>query len=472
MDRRSFLTGSTCALAAFALPHESREIALTPFHIQIDFGRTLGRVPANFTGLGYEISSVAIPGLLSPANRTYIDMVRTVGQHGVVRIGGITSDYASFQPDGKPISSPKATVINSASLRDLSGFLDAIGWKLIWGLNLGSGTEQEAVQEAQAVSSILGHKVLAFQIGNEPDAFVHEGHRAQGYGYEQYLQEYRRYKGAIRARLPEAPFAGPDVAGNTDWAVRFAKDEGHDLALLTHHYYRGGARNPESSLQELLAPDPRLGPMLDAMRAASQEAGIPYRIVETNSFSGGGKRGVSDTFGSALWALDYMLTLAAHGAAGLNMETGMNQHGFISPYSPIMDDQLGHYTAAPDYYGMLAFAQFAGGERLRTDYDASGLNATVYAVKRDGNVIIAIVNKDDARAAKANIAVGNEFQRATVARLAGPSLDSKTGVILGGSSVSAAGQWRTSAAESIHFHRVCSIHVPAGSAALVALYGK
>jgi hypothetical protein len=38
------------------------------------------------------------------------------------------------------------------------------------------------------------------------------------------------------------------------------------------------------------------------MRAASKSSGVPYCICETNSFSGGVRSGVSDTFGAALSA--------------------------------------------------------------------------------------------------------------------------------------------------------------------------
>ncbi len=70
-------------------------------------------------------------------------------------------------------------------------------------------------------------KLLAFEIGNEPDLFGRgTRHRPKTYNYEVFLQEFRRYKSAIRARLPNAPFAGPDVAGATDWVTRFAADEG------------------------------------------------------------------------------------------------------------------------------------------------------------------------------------------------------------------------------------------------------
>ena len=56
-------------------------------------------------------------------------------------------------------------------------------------------------------------------------------------------------------------------------------------------------------------------------QADAQAARVPWRMCETQSFSGGGKAGVSDTFASALWALDYLFVLAGYGCAGVNMET-------------------------------------------------------------------------------------------------------------------------------------------------------
>ena len=180
---------------------------------------------------------------------------------------------------------------------------------------------------------------------------------------------------------------------------------------------------------------------------------------------------MSDTFGSALWTLDYMLTLASHGASGVNMETGINQLDFISPYSPIMDDQHGDYTAAPDYYGMLAFSSFSGGERLAVDYDSAGLNATVYAVKRQGNAVVAIVNKDR-RPAEAHISAANQFRRTAVMRLTGPSLASKSGGKFGDSTVNAEGRWRAANAEPVRAKHGYSLRVPAASAAIMTLYGN
>ena len=126
--------------------------------------------------------------------------------------------------------------------------------------------------------------------------------------------------------MPAIPLAGPDVAVLTDWVTEFAADEGKDVALLTRHYYRE-SQNPASTIDKLLSVDPNLQPMLHQMRAASQSCGAPYRICEANSFSGGGKPGVSDTLASALWVLDYMFTLAACGCSGINISSDTNVSG-------------------------------------------------------------------------------------------------------------------------------------------------
>ena len=477
MNRREFLASATCLAVSGPRTRRSGAVADDSggaegvVRVKVNTRRPLGTTPADFVGLGYEISSVARVGLLSAQNRNYVKLVRTLGASGVIRVGGNTSDFSRFVPGGESVSAPKGTVMNEARLRELGSFLEATGWRLIWGLNLGGGTEHEAVEEARAVMAVAKDKLLAFEIGNEPDLFDRStAHRPEGYTYESYLSEYRRYKAAIRAELPSATFAGPDVAAATDWVTRFAVDEGNDLKLLTHHYYRDCAK-PTSTLDELLHTDPKLGPQLAELRAASMSSHVPYRICETNSFCGGGKPGVSDTFGSALWALDYMFTLASAGAAGVNMETGVNQLGFISSYSPIGDDEHGTYSARPEYYGLLAFAQSGMGQRVEVDFDAQGGNLTAYAVLRDQKrLVLTLINKGAMGEKSVSIEAERKFRRANVLRLAGPSLESRQGVMLGGSAVSAGGDWKARVVEALAIRReVCEVRVPAASAAMVML---
>jgi hypothetical protein len=478
MNRRAFLANAGLLIPAGLVRHSfatntSSSSPTTPLHI--DLTRTGASIPADFIGLGYEISSVARPGLLSATNSAYVQLVRTLGKRGVIRIGGNTADYASYSANGAPASVAEGkggSVVNDAVLRDLGGFLKATGWQLIWALNLGSGTVENAVEAARAVTRVAGDHLLAFEIGNEPDLFSYNPHRQRSYGYNDYLREFRQYREALQKAIPGIPFAAPDAATATDWVTRFAKDERSNIKLLTEHYYRDGAKNPTSTIDELLHPDPKLTKMLQKLKAASESSGLPYRICETNSFYGGGKPGVSDTFASALWVLDFMFTLASAGCAGVNMETGVNQLGFISHYSPIGDDGHGHFWAAPEYYGLLAFAQAGVGRFVGCSIDARGKNIAAYATQPDAtHVIVTIINKEPGYDAKVVIRHDSlRSQPAHVVRLSGPSLESKSGVTLGGAEVSATGAWRSARAISIASNNTgLTLDVPHASALVATL---
>jgi hypothetical protein len=500
VNRRHFIEGFMGLFGvplSGAAPGLAQRAKTKAIHVGIDTRRKQGRIPDDFTGLGYEISSVAIPGLLSDKNRAYVQLVRGLGANGIIRVGGITSDSASFAPDAVASSAAKSTVINTANLRELGAFLDATGWRLIWGLNLGSGDMKNAAEEAVAVTAAVKDKLLAFEIGNEPDGFAGDAlsaHRPKNYAYGDYLKEFSAYKAAVRSKLPDAPFAGPDASWATDWVSRFAADEGNDLKLLTRHYYRAGANNPY--LDKLIGAGPDISPgqraeyeargnnnkidllmredtsirgMLQELSAAASAAHVPFRICEANSFYGGGQPGASDRFVSALWVLDFMWTLAYGGAAGVNMQTGINHLDFVSYYSPIGNDANGAVSIGPEYYGILAFAQAGKGERIALDYDAVGMNLTAYAVLVDhGHLMVTFINKDQNADADITMTTGRTFQKATALRLKGLALDSADNVTLGGSVVAADGRWQPTDVESLHaIGGVGEIHVPGASAAIV-----
>jgi hypothetical protein len=472
MNRRQFMRNSACAaitLAARAVLGSDKPI----IGVRVRSGPPVASISPDFLGLGYEISSVARPGLLSRTNDVYVQLVRTLGFDGVIRVGGNTADYARYNPAAQAVSSPFGTVVNNAVLQELGGFLQATGWKLIWALNLGRGSEADAIAEARAVLAVAGERLLAFEIGNEPDLFPHAKHRPTSYGYEPWLADYRRYKTALRAQLPGIPLAGPDVAGKTDWVTRFGADEGKDAVLLTHHYYREG-QNPGSTIEKLLGVDPKLQAQLERLRAASQSCGVPYRICEVNSFSGGGRPGVSDTLAAALWVLDYMFTLASNGCSGVNMETGVNQLGFISSYSPISDDEQGHHSATPEYYGMLAFSLAGRGDLLAVETDVRTSEMKAYATRsKEGGLVFTLINKGEIASVlhlDTRMDTGSQSRDASVIRLSGPAVDAKTGIMLGGAEVTSRGTWKATNAQVLPVREgQLMLPMPAASAAIVSI---
>jgi len=461
-DRRIFMAvaGAGLALAPLGARAQTSAVQMT---LTLQPQKRLHVIPADFMGLGYEITTIASPEILSGRNHTYVQLVKNLGHRGVVRVGGNTSDFSSYDARGTPQDFPRGTVINEMGLRQLRGFLDAVNWNCIWGLNLGSDKLDNAVAEARAVCAIVGPRLLALEIGNEPDLFARAGHRSGDWTYDRWHQEYTRAKAAVRAVVPHAVFAGPDQAGNGDWIAQYARDEGHDAVLLTAHHYITGQANPTATVDTMLQPDPRYEAVLPNFAAASKAANLPWRICETASYSGGGKLGASDSFAAGLWVLDYLYVLAMAGCAGVNMETGVNHLGWVSYYTPIGDDTHGTFTAAPEYYGLLAFAQ-AGGTLIGAALSGAPATLTAYATQpRQGETVLTVINKDRAQAAAVNVEGAKGAGR--VMRLEAPSVVSRSEVTLGGAGVGANGVWKGTARETLAAG--AQLQVPAASAAVV-----
>ncbi|HEX4264216.1 MAG TPA: glycosyl hydrolase family protein [Verrucomicrobiae bacterium] len=440
--------------------------------IQIEPQTVMSRISPDFIGFGYETSAAAQSNYFSPDNTTLVYLYRNLSPHGLIRVGGNISDHTRYEPDGVATvqTETNVTVINRRNLQDLAGFARATGWRVMWGLNLGTGSREAAVQEAQEVAGILGDSLQSFEIGNEVD--IHGRYTLKYHDFNSYYSNYLAYKESIRAALPSAKFSGPDVAGNLGWLLNFATNEGRDISLLTHHYYRTGAKTPGATIENLLKLDDGWQSKLQRLQGVSRSSGFPFRINEINSFYGGGKAGVSDTFASALWVLDYMFQVATFGGDGVNMETDINQLGWISHYSPIIHDSAGKCHARPEYYGMLAFALAGKGDLLKLTTDAKAeINVSAYATRHgDGSLWITVVNKDLSRDAAVAIVLPSNYAAAEVFRLKAPSVTSTNQVSLAGREVSLEGEWNPEKPQKVTVKGGnAEVSVPHASAMLLRL---
>lgn len=440
--------------------------------IQIHAESIVSRISRDFIGFGYETSAVAQSNYFSADNTTLIRLYRNLSPHGLIRIGGNVSDHTRYDPDRVATvqTETNVTVINRRNLQDLAGFARATGWRVMWGLNLGTGSREAAVQEAEAVAGILRNHLQSFEIGNEVD--IHGRYTLKYRDFSSYYSNYLAYKTSIRAALPSANFSGPDVANNLDWLLTFATNEAKDISLLTRHYYRTGAKTPNATIENLLKTDDGWQSKLSQLQSISHYSGVPFRINEVNSFYGGGKAGVSDTFASALWVLDYMFQIATYGGDGVNMETDINQLGWISHYSPIIHDADGTCHVRPEYYGMLAFALGGRGDLLKLTLDKKGeINLSGYATKADHRSLwVTIVNKDLSRDATVTVALPSEYAKVEVFPLEAPDITSTNHVSLAGAQVSSDGKWTPGPPQKFPTSAgVAEIPVPHASATLLRL---
>lgn len=89
-------------------------------------------------------------------------------------------------------------------------------------------------------------------------------------------------------------------------------------------YGVGSPVNPQDTFQGFLSHKSGINivaPYLNSTNFA-QATGKPFIMMETNSASCGGLPGLSDSFGAALWALDYGLQMAYSNFSGAMLHVG------------------------------------------------------------------------------------------------------------------------------------------------------
>ncbi len=451
MDRRKLIAGgaATYLLARTTGLAPAQGVKSGAASLSLDPAGPRILIPADYTGLSYESAQLANPGYFSRDNTRLIALVRQLGERGVLRLGGSTSDYDTWKPEHAPrqaqddgpvnpdngASATMRAVISETAIDELRGFLDATGWTAIYGIDLGHASPESAAEEAAYVVSKLGPRLLALQIGNEPDLFSRDI-RPSTYDYADYFREWRNFADAIRRRTPDAPLAGPDISNVVSWVDQFAR-QGAGIRMLTSHYYaEGPPESPDSDIVHLLRPDADLEKQMRHLVDVAKSVHVPYRMSEGNSCYNGGKAGVSNAFASALWGAEFMLLLAQLGVSGINFHGG--GQGF---YTPIARGGSTPFEVRPLYYGMLLWRCFASGSLIPCRFDAGGVNATAYAcIDSKRRLALAILNKDLHRDLKLRLH-GDVFNAASrQMALTAPHADSTSDVTLGGEAVSG-GQW-------------------------------
>ena len=455
-DRRSFLLTCAGLFGIAVLPPELRGASRAENELSVDFGAPGQRIPESFLGLSFETAGLLSGEIFSSTNQSLISLIRGLGPKGVIRIGGNSSDRPALR---------KGLTCNRAHIEQLSDFLSAIGWQLIYGLDLGSGKAEQAAAEAEMVAQVVGSNLLAFQFGNEPDLFRLDV-RKSNYAVSDYLVEWREFLNALRRRIPGAPLAGPDIAYDTSWLGPFIHAFGSELVFLTCHYYNEGpASSSDVTMERMLVSDGMLAKIIDSVAGYTAGSGLKIRMAETNSVYGGGKPGISDTFGAALWGIDVMFTLAEAGWLGINFHGGGGNY-----YSPIAQNSSGSYEPRPLYYAMLLFAYTGRGSLVPIHNQGTALRAFAIRGTRDEHRVV-LINKDLAQNAQVRIAT--QGKKATVLRLTAPSADSKTGITLGAAPVDLNGNWAARVVESVKLKSDrLVVGVPAASAAVVQIHAK
>jgi len=461
--------------------------------VTIDPSAPGSAVPAGFVGLSIEYPALEAyagsdPSSLDPV---FEQLVRNVapGQAPVLRIGGNSADRAWWPVAGASRPPGVTFDVTRQWLEVTRALAQQLGAHLILGLNLEQDSPQLAAAEARALISGVGeHSVRALELGNEPDLYpafpwyTSAGHavfgRSKSYDEAAFTRDFAGFTGA----LPRVPLAGPSLSGMmwTRDLGQFLAAEPH-LGLVTLHRYplqvcltpRTSARYP--TIARLLSPatSTALADSFAPYVALARAHGLSLRVDELNTVSCGADPAVSESFASALWALNTLFGLASVGVSGVNVHTfpGAGYELFKITKSG------GQWQAAvsPEYYGMLMFAEATPpGSRLLNVGSTGVPGVDVWATRAADGTVRAVLTNEGASAREIVIHVPGKFRSATLTRLSAPSARATSGVTLGGQSFGA--QTGTGVLAGAAQHPSVSgndgrylVELPAASAAMLAL---
>jgi hypothetical protein len=449
----ALVTLGASAVAVAVVPSDARLSARGVSVAVLTVGPTPvgGPIPLGFVGLSMEYPTLAMyagrnPGAVDPVLE---QLIRNLApQRPVLRIGGSTTDWTWWPIAGTPRPPWVRYVLTKRWVAVTRALAAAVGARLILSINLEANSPQIAGTEARALLGGIGRKwVTALELGNEPELYGQVGWyrtrggqtvrgRPRGYDFAEFTDDYSR----LAASLPPIRLAGLSTSAAPAWSRPLGRflDAEPRVGIVTVHRYgldRCDKPAPILTTNELLSVrgQERVAQSTTASVKTAHAHGVPLRIEELNAVACGGQPGVSDTFGSALWALDVMFETARVGVDGVNIHT--RAAGLNSLFT--VQDIQGRWAAhvRPEYYGLMMFAQAApSGARL---LPVSGAGGTLHAWathSADGRVRVVLINDDPTRSRTVTVNIPSGSAPATLERLDAPSIASTDDVTLGGQS--------------------------------------
>jgi hypothetical protein len=408
--------------------------------VTVDQSATGRNIVPEFVGLSYESNQLSIP-LFQSSNSDLVNLFKRLGP-GLLRIGGNSVEQALWDSGGKGLTTNQ---IAPPDLARLAGFLNATNWKVMLGVSEKISTPATVASEAAAAKQILGDRLESIEIGNEANLY-------SGWTDAQRISKWTQEQAACAKAAPGLMYAGPASSWGDGMVTTFAQTFGNKiLSCVTFHNYLGSGLLATSTIPGMLGPNPTAVAFCSQFLAVANTANLShgFRLAETNSFYHGGRPGVSNSYASAIWVLDYMFLLATGGANGLNLHGGGGTWSNNDEwYTPINNDQTTGQikVVRPEYYGVSLFSMISHG-LLRTAKLSGGTsNNEAFTIDdTDGTFHVVVINKDMNNSATTTIHPGSGFVSARSYELKGTNASDTSGTTLGGVTIGLDGTWNPTA---------------------------
>ncbi|PVH67679.1 glycoside hydrolase family 79 protein [Cadophora sp. DSE1049] len=306
-----------------------------------------------------------------------------------IRVGGNTQDFALFDKNLKSAINATYTSVSP----DWPAFLD-LGplffesyqvWpevQFIHGFNL-AGNSSDSVSSLTssvpyACKALSESNFLSWEMGNEPNLYRPYSRRPSSWSETDYVKEWNEKVTSIENTVKEScgaewvtkqkpKWIAPsfaDVSGGLD-EVETWKAGLNSNGLVTQfsaHNYIDGATQPGVTLAGTLMNHTRTTASVvhhNAKAKALADAGmkLDYILSEANSLFGQGAPGLSNSFGAALWGVDFNLMCAATNIKQVFMHMGTNYR--YTSWQPVSTNSSTIGTKPP-YYGNIAVAAALG----------------------------------------------------------------------------------------------------------------
>ncbi|KAG9564011.1 glycoside hydrolase family 79 protein, partial [Aureobasidium melanogenum] len=376
----------------------------------------------SFVSFSFELSSWPdFAGNLTHPNDFSYNLLNNIGQlqgsMPIARVGGNTQDIAIFDASQKTglvgvvrpnISADYPTIITIGP-----SFFDSYktmpkGMRYTHGFNLGansSAARAATFASAAYACKAIGDNLAYWEYGNEPDLFVASGYRPLNYSDADYVAEWLNGTSHIEQVIQQAcpslqdtKFMAPSMAGvgangymTLDPVKVFAEDLNADnnIGIISSHNYMGVSTSPGITLQGTLMNHTNVIAKAQAQVNVSRNIAalgenlapkVPFILGEHNSLARQGRPGLSNTFGAALWGVDWNLYLASQNISRSHMHQGTNYR--YQSWQPIQTNLTSKGTKPP-YYGNLAVAAMmakpsASSVLQITHLEASSQNTSFY----------------------------------------------------------------------------------------------
>jgi hypothetical protein len=432
-------------------------------------------------GLSTETAQLS-GGRLDAHHPSLVRLMRLLGP-SVLRVGGNSVDRSWWTSSGEPPPPWATTTATPADLTALRGLLVATGWRVLLGVDLGHFEPSRAADEARYARAILGGALVGIEIGNEPNSFggKAQGLRSSSYEAGEYMGEVEAYRQAIAASAPGTAIYGPALS-RTRWLTQIGASA-NVFTGITQHFYpasecQGGpAAASKPTVGELLSPALRHeeDETLITLSQVEASSGRPTWIGETGTAPCEGKAPASPVLASALWALDWTLRAASSGVTDVSFHGHLglcgsyNQSPVCAPDSAAAS--AGDVTPQAEYDGMLAARLLEGGRFLSTHLTGSGAQAglTTWATLTSSGTIKVAIDDLAISGPSQTVSLSMPGYAATEKTLLARSAYSRSGLKLGGVTVSGTRAWRPKSTRLRSTGGTFRVVIAPASAAIIAL---